>query len=426
MQQEAKIAHIGLSRQFSWILFGNLYYAASQYALVIMLTRLTSSEVLGRFSLIFAITAPISLFFSFSLRTVLISDSFGKYPNSAYLVLRYATCLLAVAISSAFGFWSLKTLTFLMPIVFIASAKAIDSLSDLYYGAFQRTNQNQLIAISLLVRGTVSFALVLIFLKLGKTLDYVCFAIFLASAMTFLFYDRIHAPEFFKLRVGLFAVLTDIKKLARMAVPLALALVLSSLELNVPRYIVEHRIGLVALGIFSALGYPLMIGNQIIGSLASAASPQLSSYFQSKNYEEFKHLLHKLLFWGGILGALTIVFGFGFGKLVLGFFKHQEYSEEFIAFGILSIASAISYISVFFGTALSCMQLFQKKLHIQFVSFFSVCAATLICVQYGTIRAIAWAILAGSLASLFAQFTVFYLAYQKTTKLPGNMPFDTH
>lgn len=416
MQPREQRSPPNLRKDFSWILIGNLYYAASQYALLIALTRLTTPETVGIFSLALAINGPISLFFSLSLRAVMISDSKKEYPLQAYLQVRVLTALLSILLVSGIVFIGKYSIELAIPILLIAGIKAIESIIDILYGIFQQEGENHRIAISMTVRGTMSSCLAVLILLSTSNLGLMCMGILGSSTLTLLFYDAFKARRFIPWRNLNHFNPAPVKILCWMSLPLAFATLLSSLEVNVPRYLIEHSIGLASLGIFSALSYPLMLGNQIIGALASAASPKLATLFDTQQFNVFKRLLIKLSGIGVIVGALTAAACLLFGREILSLLKHIEYVNDSAAFGILAIAAGISYVTVFFGAGLSAMKRFQAKFGLQIFSFVALVAFSFLAAQYKSVYSMSLAILAGSIVSFLSQLIVFFLQLHQSSQ----------
>ena len=417
MKQEAIISHFRLKRDFSWILAGNLYYAGTQYLLLIAIARFASAETLGRFALALAITGPVNLFLSLSLRAVMISDSKNEYPISNYLWVRVLTSILSVLVVLAIVIVNHYPVELAYPIILIAVVKAIESSADLYYGIFQKKGKNHQIANSMAMRGTLSGILgILILLKTGS-LTAMCGGLLISSLLVIVFYDSLCLRSAMTPGEWSPANKKIMQLLVKISLPLAFAIVLSSLELNIPRYLIEHKIGLAALGIFSALSYPLMLGNQIVGALASSASPRLAELFHENHYQDFKNLLMKLSWGGAIVGAATAGICAIFGKSILSLLKHQEYIQDSSAFSILALAAGISYVSVFFGAGLSAMKCFHSKFLLQVSSFFIVCVFAFLAANQKSVYAMSIAILLGSVFSLISQFMIFFFHFNQSSRL---------
>ena len=97
---------LSLRVNFSWNLAGNLVYAACQWGIVVVLAKLTSPEMVGRFALGLAVTAPIIMLSNLQLRSVQATDARGEYQFGHYLGLRLVTTMLALMTIAAVAFWS--------------------------------------------------------------------------------------------------------------------------------------------------------------------------------------------------------------------------------------------------------------------------------------------------------------------------------
>jgi O-antigen/teichoic acid export membrane protein len=65
----------------------------------------------------------------------------------------------------------------------------------------------------------------------------------------------------------------------RTALPLGLVLMLISLNTNLPRYVIEHRLGTRELGAFAAVASFMAAGTTIVNALGQAAHPGWREYF---------------------------------------------------------------------------------------------------------------------------------------------------
>ncbi|MEZ4531727.1 MAG: hypothetical protein R2855_11980 [Thermomicrobiales bacterium] len=82
-----------------------------------------------------AVAAPISMFFQLQLRGVQATDARRSYEFSDYLTLRVLTTIAALFVSFIVIGMSHLSRSALVVVVLIALAKAVDSLSDVFYGA---------------------------------------------------------------------------------------------------------------------------------------------------------------------------------------------------------------------------------------------------------------------------------------------------
>ena len=89
------VAPRSIARNVLWSFSGNVLLAACQWAVVVVLARLGTPHTVGVFALALAVTTPVILLASLSLRTYQVTDSSGDYSFSEYMGLRL--------IAAAFG-----------------------------------------------------------------------------------------------------------------------------------------------------------------------------------------------------------------------------------------------------------------------------------------------------------------------------------
>src|SRR5947209_3750081 len=78
---------VSLWTNFQWSLVGSVVYAACQWAIVIVLAKLGSSESVGQFALGFAVAAPVVLLANLQLSALQATDATRAYRFGHYLAL---------------------------------------------------------------------------------------------------------------------------------------------------------------------------------------------------------------------------------------------------------------------------------------------------------------------------------------------------
>ena len=77
---------------------GNAVYQACQMGMLIVLTKLTSAEEVGRFALALAISTPITVFIGLNLRPILVTDVKNRNSFGEFVTLRLVTVMAALAV----------------------------------------------------------------------------------------------------------------------------------------------------------------------------------------------------------------------------------------------------------------------------------------------------------------------------------------
>src|SRR5260221_8227574 len=86
-----------LSADFSWTLVGNAIYAAGQFAILMLLTKLVRPELVGQYALGLALVYPVMMLTNMQLRSVMNSTARDHAQFGHYLSLRLFTTLAAIA-----------------------------------------------------------------------------------------------------------------------------------------------------------------------------------------------------------------------------------------------------------------------------------------------------------------------------------------
>src|SRR5215831_10317484 len=148
--------HPSLRSNFSWTLLGNVVYAGCQWGTLVVLAKLGSVDMVGQFGLALAITAPVFIIANLQLKAVQVTDARGEYSFAQYFGLRITTTILAFLAACAIGLISNRSAIVIAVIVGVAVSKAVENLSDVFYGLLQRHEAMDRIAKSMLLRGPLS------------------------------------------------------------------------------------------------------------------------------------------------------------------------------------------------------------------------------------------------------------------------------
>lgn len=345
-----------LRRNFSLILSGNLLYTLSQWGILMILAKLGSPRMVGQFTLGLAITAPIILLTDLQLRSVLATDAEREVPYRDYVTLKRwmcaAACLLLILCAFIGGYPPYTAGIILM----IGLSKMIESFCELNYGLFQREDKMNLIARSLISRGILSFTAIALLVWLKGNLLMAVAGLAASWLIVLLILDLKAARKFEKSAVV--QNFTHMKKLFLKSLPLGFVMMMLSLNINIPRYILEKVVGTTSLGYFSAISYILMSGNLLVTALGQASSSRLAVYYSRGRYQEFAKLVQFLLMAGAAIGLAGLFIALTLGKLLLSVIYSQAYAEYQYLFSLLMFSAIFLYAGSFLGFALTAARKF--------------------------------------------------------------------
>jgi len=367
---------LALRVNFAWTLVGNLVYAGCQWGILVVLAKLGSPEVLGQFALGLAVTAPVLLFTNLQMRSVQATDARRDYDFRDYLGLRTLTtaagllAIVGIVLASGYGPETGGV------IVLVGLAKGLESLSDVCHGRFQQLERMDRIAVSVMTKGILSLGIMATVILLTHNLLWATLGLAASSALVLGGYDFRNVLRLTRqapaARVGANGrcgspwhhlwprwSARPLGRLVWLGLPLGAVMCLISLNTNVPRYFVEHHLGLRALGIFSAMGYVMVAGTMVINALGQSATPRLAQCYAAGNLTAFRRLLLKMLVLGAVLGGAVVAVAVLAGRELLTVLYRPEYAEHAGAFIWLMVAAGIGCVASFLGYGITAARYFR-------------------------------------------------------------------
>jgi O-antigen/teichoic acid export membrane protein len=341
-----------LRSNFRWTFVGNVVYSACQWGMISALAKLGNAALVGRFALGLAITAPVFMFTSLQLRGVQATDARSEFAFADYFTLRILGSfigLLAVVLIVVSGRYDWGTGAV---IVLAGLSKAFESLSDVVAGLLQKVERLNRVSISLMVRGGLSLPAFAGVFWITHNLIATCAALVAIWSLVFAIYDVRQACAVLEPNEGFFAFRwSHLKQLAILSAPLGIVMTMNSLNVNIPRYILEHSLGEANLGIFASLAYLLVAISVVINALGQAVSSRLSRMFADGELHRFRSLLFRL----EGFALLVLIAGPPVARLVGGplltFLYRPEYSRHVDLFVIMVATAGVLSISSFLGYA---------------------------------------------------------------------------
>ena len=314
-----------LRTQAGWALAGNLFYAASQWLVLVVLAKAANASAVGQLTYALAVTAPVVMLLGLQLRSVLATDVGGTYLLADYARLRLVTSVLALLVIAGLAVAGPAEHAGL--VLAAGLAKSVEAVGDLLGGAMQRDERMGAAAGALFVKGTLGLASFAAALLLGGSLLAAVLAQAAAWAVTSLAYDVPVATRGRPaLLVGGSLRPARLAALARTSLPLGVAMALISWNVNVPRYFVERFSGSVALGLYGGVAYLFVAGSMVVSAVGQAVTPRLARHALEGDRTGFLRLTALICAGGAGLGLLGVAVAALAGRQLLELLYSAEYA----------------------------------------------------------------------------------------------------
>ena len=327
-----------------------------------ILAKHGSASLVGQFALGLAIAAPVFMFTSLQLRSVQATDARAEYSFADYFTLRVIASLgglLFILILDMASKYDFRTRAV---ICLVALAKGVESLSDVAAGLLQKEEKLDRAAISLMIRGVGSLAAFGSVFAFFSSLVLAIAAMVIVWAGVFLVYDLKLISQILGIseRLWRFDAFT-VRRLVVTSLPLGIVMTLISLNLNVPRYIIQHYLGTAELGIFASLAYMLIAVNLVVQALGQSVTTRLSRMFALSQFREFGSLMVKLACFGGSLALIGVPLALFFGRLVLSILYRPEYGTHSSVLAVMVASAGVGAIGSFLGYGMTAARSFRAQ-----------------------------------------------------------------
>jgi O-antigen/teichoic acid export membrane protein len=379
-----------IRRNFCWMFVANVVYAICQWGVLICLAKIGSPEKVGEFGLGLAITTPVMLFTGLQLRTVQATDARRDYPLSQYVALTILSTLLGMIVIIILVITGKYNRDTALIIVAVGMGKGFTNIGEAIYGMFQRIEKMDYVARGMMIQGIISVAAMGIVLLASRSAIWGAVSWAVAAGITLFAYivptacllshdkrgmlTNENSKQVSKWRHG------TLLRLGWEALPLGIVTLLSSLEINLPRYFVAAQRGTSELGIFIALAYVTVGETMIGGSLSQAASPRLANYYVTGEKEAFRHLILRLALLGALIAVIGIISVVVAGRILVTLLYSSEYADHSAILVWLTIGSSFTLVAMLLGSGIAAARRYttQAVLFMSLVGITALCAALLV------------------------------------------------
>lgn len=405
-----------LRANFLWTLVGNVVYAACQWGIIVLLAKLGSPELVGEFGLALAITAPVLIGASLSLRNVQATDTAGEYTFGHYLSLRVFTTAVALLVIAGVVACSGCTPRLAAVIFLIGLAKGFESISDIFFGYLQQREQMDRIARSMIVKGILSLGAVALAIHFTANLAFAAAGMAAVWAAMLFCYDAPVAARLLPGAIPAVRLLIPrwtprmLWRLALLALPGGIVMMLISFSGNIPRYFIAGHLGTHELGIFAALVYPMVAGSTVIGALGQSATPRLAQIYARADRHAFALLLGRMVIIGAVLGVLGVFVVWLAGAPILTLLYRPEYANYVHVFLWIAIATGLGYAASFLGYGMTAARYFRAQVPVFFVTMLVTAAACALLIPRYQLVGAAFAILAATVVQAIGSAAVIWHA----------------
>ena len=378
-----------LQNNFAWTFAGNVLYAGCQWGMLSVLAKLGSPSIVGQFTLGLAVSAPVFMFTNLQLRAVQATDVSAEHGFANYFTLRLFATLIGLIVILALLPFAGASPAVRAVILLVAVSKCIECISDVTAGLLQREEQLKRVAISLMIRGIGSVLIFSLAFAYSRSLALSVTAMSGVWIAVLLFYDIPNSRALIGRDAVFFRFdLREIRRLVMLGLPLGWAATLASLNVNIPRYFLQHSLGLADQGMFASLAYLVVVVNLLVFALSQSVTTRLARMFADGQLRQFMRLLTKLSMLGVVIAAAGVPLTFLVGRPLLALLYRREYAEHVGLLALFVGIAGLNTVGSFLFCGLTAARAFRAQVPVYLAAMLAALASSSMLVRrYGLMGA---------------------------------------
>ena len=414
------VGGLSLRANVSWTLASNVFYAACQWAMLLVLARLGNPEMIGQFTLALAVATPIISLGNLQLRNIQATDARRQYRFGDYLSLRLITVVLGLLVIASIVAVSGYQRTLAVVVMVVSVAKAFEAVSDILHGILQQHERMDRIAASLIIKGSLSLLALSGTIYLTDSILWGVISLAVVWGAVLVGYDlpagrSLLSAVSLGTRTDALRPQWDRRTLARLvwrSIPLGLVSGLLSLNASIPSYFIAHYLGRYELGIFAAIAYIERAQSMVVNALGASTSPRLSKLYAKGNISAFRALLLKMVGAGALMGAGGVLLALTGGREILTLLYGREY-VRYDVFVWFMVAVGIANVGYFLGWGMTAAGYFRAQLPIFLLITFVTALASVSLIPTAGLRGAVAALVIGSVVQTLGALGVMVNACQR-------------
>ena len=316
-----------IKKDYFWNTIGVFLQNAISPLLLIAVTRINGIFDSGVFSFAFSLAIIFWAFGMWGGRTYQVSDVSREFTHRGYVFVRLMLAVVIIVVAVIFAISNQYDFMKSAIIITLVTLKAIESISDAFYGILQSNDRLFMAGKSLVYKAILGLVTFLIIDIIWQDILIACLALLAVNILVLFTYDIPNVRDHEAVIVYKTKFIASLKEalvIIRRCSPIAVIIFLTMFSLNIPRYYLDiyHQ---DQVGPFGIIAMPITLLAVVITFVLQPNIVQLSRIFSMQMKRRFDAIVKRLVAIVLIIGtlvflatyligvpALTVVFGVNF------------------------------------------------------------------------------------------------------------------
>lgn len=307
---------LNFRKNFIWNILGTSFNAFNSLFFMIAVTRINGLEDAGVFTLAFSTACILYMIGIYAGRIYQVTESDKSITDKDYIANRVISCVGIIIIGLIFvairGYDFYKSMIFVLLAIF----KALEALSDVFYGIMQKNDLLSKAGKSCFIKAVLSVVAFVVIDIITKNLTYACASIVIIFAIIILFYDIKNVKNFIdsNTKVKIKSILNIFKNGFFTFAIAFLGLYMT----NAPKYSIDSFLTEDIQGIFGIIIMPATVMSLLAQFLIHPYLNEFFELYKNQQYDKLKKLLFKIIIIIGVIGIAGSIAGYLLGTQILG------------------------------------------------------------------------------------------------------------
>lgn len=361
-----KLLNIIRNKDVFWNMMGVSFNAFYSLIIVIIVTRLNGVAAAGQFSFAFYVSSIAQTIGNYGGRIYQISDVTGKYTDGDYVLLKYITGTIMMAVIFLFclanGYGIVKVSLIMILVLF----RFFESVSESYYGIMQKHNDLARVGKSMTFRVILSMIIFVIVDMIAGNIVWASIGFVAGYLLFMVFYDSRIAGSFVTVSLEF----TDrIGKILKECFSVFLYTFLYLLILNITRYFVDLRLSDADQGYYSILVMPASIIALFAQFMIQPMATKLVDFYYT-NIHSFTRTVFKMLAGLMAFGIFAALITYVIGAPILSFIYGIDFSDYKTGLAMIVFSGICSGVTSIISNILVIMRKMKYQIICYFISVF--------------------------------------------------------
>lgn len=338
-------------KNFIWNILGTGFNSFNSLFFMVAVTRINGVDDAGIFTIAFSTACILYFIGVYSGRIYQVTEPNKKITNKEYIVSRIITTtlmfLFLIIYLSLKRYDILKTSMFILLVTF----KALESLSDVFYGILQKNEKLETVGKSLFLKSLFSVIAFVIIDIITKNMILATISMIIINILIIVFYDLKKAKIYIDLKEKIN--ISNISEILRKGFFTFGIAFLGMYVLNAPKYSIDMYLENNYQTIFGIIVMPATIIGLVAQFLIHPYLNQILDLYEKRDSKSLNKIILKLILAISAIGIISTILAYLLGTQVLGLIYGLDLSIYKIDLAIIIIAATLYTIGTIYSSILT-------------------------------------------------------------------------